>query len=127
MPTGRTVSLLLLIILYLAGGINHFWHPEGYIRIIPAYLPWPVTLNYIAGVCEVVFALMLIPVKTRKLAAWLIILMLAAFLPVHIDMLLKAPMQLGKLTVTPAIAWIRLFLQPLLMLWAWWSSKPVDS
>lgn len=119
----KKISLALLVILYLAGGVNHFWHPDGYIRIIPAYLPYPVFLNYLAGACELVFALMLLFSKTRTAAAWLIILMLAAFLPVHIDMVIHAPMQLGNLTVTPAIAWIRLLFQPVLMLWAWWHTR----
>lgn len=123
MSTVKKISLVLLIALYLGGGINHFIHPDGYISIIPHYLPFPATLNYIAGVCEIVFALMLMSSKTRPAAAWLIILMLAAFLPVHIDMLIHAPMQLGKLTVTPLIAWIRLLFQPILMLWAWWYTK----
>ncbi|WP_460679484.1 DoxX family protein [Mucilaginibacter koreensis] len=123
MEIGKKISLLLLILLYLAGGINHFWHPDGYIKIIPHYLPFPAILNYISGACEILFAVLLMFNSTRSIAAWLIILMLAAFLPVHIDMLLHAPMQLGKLTVTPAIAWIRLLLQPVLMLWARWHTQ----
>jgi len=119
MSTAKKISLVLLTAGYLAAGINHFWHPAGYIRIIPHYLPVPVILNYIAGACEMLFALMLIFRKTRTTAAWLIILMLAAFLPVHIDMLLHAPMQAGALRVTPALARIRLLLQPVLMLWAY--------
>ncbi|MBB5396147.1 hypothetical protein HDC91_002196 [Mucilaginibacter sp. AK015] len=38
-------------------------------------------------------------------------------------MIIDAPVNLGSLTVTPAIAWVRLLLQPVLMLWAWWHSK----
>lgn len=119
----KKISLVLLIILYLAGGINHFVHPAGYIRIIPPYLPMPVLLNAIAGFCEITFALMLIFARTRKAGAWMIVLMLAAFLPVHVDMFLHAPMQLGKLTVTPLLAGLRLLLQPVLMLWAWWHTR----
>lgn len=71
------------------------------------------------------FAIMLIFIKTRKLAAWGIILMLTAFIPIHIDMVIRAPFLLGdSILVTPFIAWIRLVvLQPLLILWAWWYTK----
>ncbi|WP_158825119.1 DoxX family protein [Mucilaginibacter lacusdianchii] len=120
----KRISLLILIIGYIAAGINHFIHPVGYIRIIPDYLPFHYTLNILAGVCEVMFGLMLIFKPTRKWGAWLIVLMLATFLPVHITMLLQAPMQLGSIKVTPFVAWIRLLLQPVLMLWAWWHTKP---
>jgi uncharacterized membrane protein len=118
--TLKKISRYILIIGYIAAGLNHFIHPDGYVSIIPAYLPFPATLNIIAGLCEIAFGTMLIFKDTRKWGAWLIIILLAAFLPVHITMLQQAPLQVGKLLVTPAIAWIRLLLQPVLMLWAWW-------
>jgi uncharacterized membrane protein len=120
----KMLSLIILILLYLAAGCNHFYNPASYLRIIPDYLPFPQTLNYLAGIFEIFFALLLIIPKTRKLAAWGIILMLIAFLPVHISMIGDAPLHLGKLYVSPLMAWIRLVvLQPLLILWAWWYTR----
>lgn len=120
----KKASLFILVIGYLAAGANHFRSPGGYINIIPQYIPLPKLMNILAGFCEILFGLMLILKKTRPWAAWGIILMLIAFLPVHIDMVLHAPFWLGSLYVTPFIAWIRLVvLQPLLMLWAWWYTK----
>ncbi|WP_454801462.1 DoxX family protein [Mucilaginibacter phyllosphaerae] len=116
----KNISLIILILGYLFAGANHFIHPNGYLRIIPGYLPAPVLLNLLAGLAEIVFALLLIRPKTRKVASYGIILMLAAFLPVHIAMLQHSPLKVGELQVTPTIAWIRLLLQPVLMLWAWW-------
>jgi uncharacterized membrane protein len=120
----KKISLVVLIAGYLLAGINHFYNPASYYRIIPSYLPFPMFLNVLAGFFEILFALMLIRPETRKVACWCIILMLAAFLPVHITMIADAPLKLGNLLVTPAIAWIRLLLQPVLMLWAWWHTKP---
>jgi uncharacterized membrane protein len=119
----KNISLAILVIGYLLAGANHFIHPQGYYRIIPPYLPYPVLLNILAGFFEIMFALLLIRPKTRKVASWGIILMLAAFLPVHITMLMNAPLKVGYILVTPGIAWIRLLLQPVLMLWAWWQRK----
>ncbi|RFZ95857.1 DoxX family protein [Mucilaginibacter conchicola] len=119
----KNFSLVILVLGYLLAGINHFVHPDGYIRIIPSYIPAPVALNYLAGFFEIAFSLLMIRPKTRKVASWGIILMLSAFLPVHISMLINAPLQIGSLMVTPTIAWVRLFLQPVLMLWAWWHRK----
>lgn len=104
----------------MAAGINHFIHPDGYIKIIPHYLPYPEALNYVAGACEFILGAMLIFTVTRNVGALLLIIMLAAFLPVHITMLQQAPLQVGALWVTPPIAWIRLLLQPVLMLWLAW-------
>jgi uncharacterized membrane protein len=119
----KNISLAILVIGYLLAGANHFIHPQGYYRIIPSYLPYPVLLNILAGLFEILLALLLIRPKTRKVASYGIILMLIAFLPVHITMLMDAPLKLGDLLVTPTIAWIRLMLQPVLILWAWWHRK----
>ena len=120
----KKASLVILVIGYLAAGVNHFRAPEGYINIIPQYIPLPKLMNILAGFFEILFGLLLIFKRTRQLAAWGIILMLIAFLPVHIDMVLHAPFWLGSLYVTPFIAWVRLVvLQPLLILWAWWYVK----
>ena len=120
----KNTSLIVLIIGYALAGINHFISPASYYRIIPAYLPYPATINILAGAFEILFALLLISSQTRDWAVYGIILMLIAFLPVHISMIADAPLKLGNFMVTPRIAWLRLALQPLLMLWAWWHHKP---
>lgn len=119
----KNISLVILVLLYLLAGINHFVHPQGYISIIPHYIPAPVAANYLAGALEIILALLMIRPATRKVASWCIIIILGAFMPVHISMLLHAPIQVGAIMVTPALAWLRLCLQPLLMLWAWWHRK----
>nr|WP_294944182.1 DoxX family membrane protein [uncultured Mucilaginibacter sp.] len=120
----KKISVVILVIFYFIAGGNHFYNPQSYYHIIPKYLPYPVALNILAGIFEILFALMLVFPKTRRLAAYGIILMLLAFLPVHIQMVIDAPVMLGTLTVGPLVAWIRLLvLQPLLILWAWWHAR----
>ena len=118
----KKISLVVLIIGYIAAGINHFRVPAFYIGIIPAYMPCPQLLNTLAGIFEIMFGALLIFTKTRKLAAWGLIVLLVAFLPVHINMLYSHT-QLGALTVTPVKAWLRLFLQPVLIWWVWWHTR----
>ena len=120
MQISKKISLVILVVGYLLAGVNHFRNPVSYYNIIPHYLPFPVVLNILAGFFEILFALMLIWPKTRRLAAYGIILLLVLFLPVHITMIGNAPLKLGNLLVTPAIAWVRLLFQPVLMIWAWW-------
>jgi len=120
----KNTSLIVLIIGYALAGINHFISPKSYYRIIPAYLPYPVIINILAGIFEILFALLLIFPNTRTMAVYGIVLMLIAFLPVHIEMIAHAPLKLGNFMVTPLIAWLRLALQPALMLWVWWYHKP---
>ena len=114
-------GLVLLILAYVAAGINHFRAPDFYIAIIPPYLPHPEIINVIAGCCETGFAILLIFAKTREFAAWGIVFMLIAFIPVHMEMVRNVPYRLSGAVVSPVIAWIRLVvLQPLLIWWAWW-------
>ena len=121
----KILSLVLLIVAYTIAGLNHFRDPQSYIKIIPPYFPFKSVLNIIAGICEVGFAILLISKKTREFAAWGIVFMLIAFIPVHTKMVRDAPFLLGTLTVSPFVAWLRLIiLQPVLILWAWLFTEP---
>ena len=122
MSTLKKISLIVVIIGYIGAGINHFRIPDFYIGIIPSYLPYPVILNVLAGVFEILFGLMLIWQPSRKIGAWGIILLLIAFIPVHTAMLSGHSMLNGK-SVLPVWAWVRLFFQPMLIAWAWWHTK----
>jgi len=122
MSTLKKISLTLLIIGYVAAGINHFRIPQFYIGIIPAYLPFPNILNILAGVLEIACGLGLILKSTRKFAAWGIVLLLILFIPVHTAML-SGHTELNGSHVQPVWAWVRLFFQPVLIVWAWWHTR----
>jgi uncharacterized membrane protein len=119
----KKVCLIILILAYTCAGFNHFRSPTGYIRIIPHYIPFPVFINALSGILEILFGLLLIFKSTRRYGAIGICLLLIVFLPVHIQMIIDAPFKLGTFTVTPLVAWVRLVLQPMLILWAWWYVK----
>lgn len=120
MHTLKKISLIILVIGYIAAGINHFRVPAFYTGIIPSYIPCPIIVNLVAGTFEILFGLLLIFPKTRHIAAWGIILMLIAFLPVHIAML-GGHTKAGAVIVAPVLAWARLAFQPVLILWVWWT------
>jgi uncharacterized membrane protein len=122
MSTLKKISLVLLIIGYVAAGINHFRIPQFYIGIIPAYMPFPNILNTLAGVLEIAGGLGLIFKSTRKFAAWGIVLLLIAFIPVHTAML-SGHTQIGAAHIQPVWVWVRLFFQPVLIVWAWWYTR----
>ena len=123
MMVAKRVSLILQILLYLVAGVNHFLNPDFYIRIIPQYIPYPQFMNAAAGVFEILFGLGLCFKTTRKWAAWGIVLMLTAFLPVHINMVINVPVVVGSITISSLLVWLRLALQPVLIFWAWWHTK----
>ena len=120
----RKFSLLAMIAVYLLAGINHFIKPAMYYPIIPPYLPWPVTINIISGIAEILLAGMLIFESTRRLAAIGIIIMLIAFIPAHVYMIQKGGCMSAAVCIPAWAAWLRLFpLQFLLMYWAWTNRK----
>ena len=110
---------------FILAGLNHFRIPQFYISIMPLYFPFPAVLNILAGIFELLFGILLIFKITRVWAAWGIVLLLIAFIPVHVNMLgFNKNIQIGKLNVTPLTAWLRLLLQPVLIWWAWWHTRP---
>jgi uncharacterized membrane protein len=70
----KNIGLAILIIGYLYAGINHFRHPDGYVRIIPHYIPFPIFINYLSGACEILFGFLMLFKATRTIGAWCICL-----------------------------------------------------
>jgi uncharacterized membrane protein len=120
--TIKMISLFLLVVLYVAAGVNHFIHPQFYTDIMPGYLPAHTTLVAASGIAEIILGILLIPKKTRRMAAILIAIMLVVFIPVHIFMLVQAYNIPGYQTSVTR-AWIRLLLQPILIMWVLWHAE----
>ena len=112
----KNIFLYLMALVYTCAGINHFIHPDFYLAIMPTRLPQPLKLVYITGVCEMLFALLLLPVATRHIGAWLLILLLIAIFPANIQMAVSY-WQNKSPYLWIAIA--RLPLQFVLIWWAW--------
>ena len=72
--------------IYIVAGILHFVRPRSYVSIIPSYIPYQKEMVYLSGIAEIVFGAMLFT-TLKDYALWGIILMLIAFIPVHIYML----------------------------------------
>ena len=116
----RNISLILMVLLYLAAGINHFIHPEPYRSIMPPWLPFHSAFIAISGVCEILFALLLLQKRTRVVAAWLIIALLVAIFPANIQMFINYGRSGNPLLW---IAIVRLPVQGLLIWWAFGFTK----
>ncbi|MFY7653112.1 MAG: hypothetical protein ACOVQE_10425 [Chitinophagaceae bacterium] len=118
----KTLLLYIMVAFYLLAGINHFINPKGYLPLFPSYLKsWAIQLNIIAGLAEIVLALLLLFPATKVLAGYGIILMLLAFIPSHVYMIQKGNFPIFGFTVTPTISIIRLLVfQPLFIYWAYY-------
>ncbi len=110
------ILLYVMVFFYVVAGMNHFLNPGWYKKIIPAWVPNASAVNYLSGVCEIIFALLLIPEATRNIGACLIILLLIAVFPANIQMSINYKRQ-HNLYFWLTIA--RLPLQLILIWWVW--------
>ena len=113
-------STWLQSLLYIAAGINHFWHPSMYMRIMPPCIPAHFELIVISGIIEIVLGALLLLKPARKFAAYAIIAMLIAFIPVHTYLIQISHCPVSGFCLPLFLAWLRLLPgQPVLIWWAY--------
>ena len=118
----KTVSKYLLAIFMVGAGAMHFVQPGFYLKIMPPYLPWHLPLVYVSGFLEATLGVLLLVPRASRWAAWGIIALLIAVFPANIYVY-----QHQELLPAPPLAHLlRLPLQALLILWAYWHTRPND-
>ena len=123
MPSFKNVTKVIFGLLFIGAGVNHFLNTPFYLSIMPPYLPWHYALVIVSGVAEVVLGIGLLIPKLSRLAAWGIIALLIAVFPANIHMATHPELY----PTIPEIAlWLRLPLQAVLVLWAYWYTRNSD-
>ena len=108
------VLKILLAVFLIYGGFNHFYKPEFYNGFIPDFLP-KLTVNYISGGIEILLGIGLFLKGYEKKSAYGILLLMIAFMPIHIWDAFKETPAIGS---KPA-AYIRIAVQFLFIAWVW--------
>ncbi len=98
----------------LSAGVLHFAQPQFFISIVPAYLPYPATLVAVSGAAEILGAIGILVPRTRRFSGWGLIALYVCVFPANINMALHP----GQ--YSPALLWLRLPFQALLIAWAYW-------
>jgi uncharacterized membrane protein len=107
-------------------GITHFTSPDGFVKIVPSFLPSPLLLVYVSGVFEIALGLAIQPRQTRKLAAFGLVALYLAVFPANINMAVNE-VQLNPAEPIPVWAmWARLPFQVLFIAWALWVGDILD-
>ena len=117
----RTLSTYLLAAVFITAGVLHFVRPAGFARIVPPTLPNPLALVYISGAVEILGGVGLLIAGLRPWAAVVLIALLVAVFPANVYMAV-APERAG-LGVPPIWLWLRLPLQPIVIVWVWWAGR----
>lgn len=116
---------LLLAVFFVLAGANHFVNSGFYLPLIPPYFPYPEAINLLSGIFEVLLGLGLLVDKTRKIAAWGILVLLLAFIPSHVYFIQIGSCIPEGLCVPAWVGWVRLVVvHPILLGWAYFCTKP---
>ena len=119
----KVLSLLgrvAFALIFIAAGVMHFTEERFFVRIMPPYLPYHRLLVHFSGVAEILLGTLLLIPATSRAAAWGLIALLIAVFPANIHVYQNQDL----VPAAPMIHTIRLFLQVVLILWAYWYTRP---
>lgn len=130
MPSGgwRTALRWLLALLYLVAGWFHLTAPDPFLRIMPAFVPWPEMVVRLTGLAEFAGAVALVqPVSPvlRRAAGWGLALYALCVWPANIN---HFALDMAR----PDHGWClayhipRMLLQPVLIWLALWVSGALE-
>ncbi len=114
----KTILTVLFAIFLIFGGVNHFLKPEMYLPFVPLSLPGKFII-YASGVVEIALGIGALLPATKSVATLGILLLMIAFLPLHVMDVFKDSPAIG----THEAALIRLPIQFVLIAWAWFIHK----
>ncbi len=122
MSQAALFSRFILAIFMIVAGTMHFVNPDFFLKIMPPYLPLHKELVLVSGVCEVLLGVLLLIPKYSNRAAWGIMGLLIAVFPANVYLFQHQEI----LPAPPIVHVLRLPLQGLFILWAYWHTKPTS-
>lgn len=116
----RLLARLLLALALLVAGIGHLVDVEEFLGQVPTFLPLREEIVVVSGLVEIALALALVVARGRRLAivGGIVALFFVAVFPGNIWQAVNGSTSFGLDTATGRV--VRLFFQPLLVLWALW-------
>ena len=116
-PRKRRRSRILLGLIFMGAGVNHFLMPKAYERIVPPSMKgYAKDIVAVSGVAELAGGLGVLLPWTRRPAGLGLVALLAAVFPANLYMA-RTPEHFAKIPRWALYG--RLPLQPLMMWWAW--------
>jgi len=122
----KELTILLISILYITVGLNHFINPNFFLEIVPPIIPFKLEVVFISGFFEIILGVLVLFKKTRKLASLLIIVLLVVVFPANIYLYLSETPRLS-LNITKSQALFRMPFQLSLIIISYWHSRDDNS
>jgi len=104
-------------------GLAHFFATEDFVRVMPAMLPLHRELVWVSGFFEILGGIGLVLPLTRRWAGWGLMALYICVFPANINMAILGLMPNG-VDLPLWLLWARLPLQGVLIVWAFWVSRP---
>jgi uncharacterized membrane protein len=117
---------ILLALIYLIAGVAHVRSPSGFLQITPAWVPWPETIIFLTGVCEIAgaIALAFVP-RLRRAAGIALALYAVCVFPANINHAVN-DIAVGGTDLSWWYHGPRLAFQPLFVWWALWAGDVIN-
>jgi uncharacterized membrane protein len=107
----------LMGIFYIIAGINHFWNPKFYKKMMPSFFPFPEEIIIFSGMIEIILGMGVFFDYTRRFSASGIIIVLLLVFPANIKMAMYPDE--WKKKFSPWALYARLPMQIGLIYWAY--------
>ena len=91
LSTEQRIAVVVAAVSYIAAGALHFIKPAPYLRIMPPYVPWHAAMVRISGAFEIPGGLGLLLPATRRVAAWVLVMLLIAVFQANLYMAMHPP------------------------------------
>lgn len=121
----RRLARLVLALAYAAVGGVHLKSPDGFLPIMPDWVPFPREVVLATGVAEIAGAIGLLIPRLRIAAAWGLAAYALCVFPANIKHAVEAIAINGEV-----LGWgyhgPRLLAQPLIIWWALWAGGVID-
>lgn len=116
----KAVGRWILAFFLLTAGVGHFVSANAFMAQVPEWMPMPGAVITVSGVIEMVLAVALMAGRRLPLVGWVVALFFIAVFPGNISQYLTQTDAFGL--DTDAARFIRLLFQPVLVVWALWST-----
>lgn len=121
----RTIARLLLALAYAAVGVIHLKSPEGFLPIMPDWVPWPRAVVIGTGVAEIAGAIGLMVPRLRVAAAWGLAAYAVCVFPANIKHAVEG-IEVSGVVLGWGYHGPRLLAQPVIVWWALWAGGVTD-
>jgi len=118
----RTVGRVALAAILLVAGVGHFVSHEAFLAQVPPWMPLSSVVVYASGFVELALGIaLLVVVRHRALLGWVVAVFFVIIFPGNVWQFLEGRSAFGL--DSDAARLIRLFFQPVLVVWALWCTR----